>query len=177
MEKLKYSCIMCVFTVSRCSLQGWNELQLGREPPLVFQFKKIYLLNFSCIIKFSSVVEPYMLSEKTYYGVRLIYRIASNSFGLDYPLYACVQLGPARRLKRVSLRTRHFLSQPPMHIDLNGLEMAELRDDGWMQLEICRFFCKGKGQPSWVICFYLMEGNDGPMDGLIFNGLEFYPLN
>ena len=78
-----------------------------------------------------------MLSGNTSYAVRLIFEIGEDSYGLDFPQRGKIKIGAFTFERTVSLCPR----EPHFPSITEEVRTPRKREDGWMEVEVGRFFC------------------------------------
>ena len=163
-----------------------------------FRFEAVALLHDSKSIFISWGNVRRWLTANTYYAARLVFKITSNSLGLYFPMSGGVKEGTRHFRKRICLNssiTRQWirgLLRPSIldklfHLNEDPLfrrEVADVRDDGWMEIEIGRFFNGRRGDVQdeenggynrtgvWVAAPWGCT-----RAGLLVDGIELCPLN
>ena len=105
-----------------------------------------------------------MLSKKTYYATYIVFRIAENSWGLDFPLEAVTNIG--------NFTNRRIVCLNPSG---DGDEDSPESIDGWRKVNIGEFY-SDDGEEGDLL-FALKEIKSlHEKRGLIFEGIELRPL-
>ena len=181
------------------SSEKWRELGLEGEPPAAFRFEKVFLLRNSSSLLIMGLAVQRLLSPDTFYAARLIFRNTVNSFGLQFPVTAgvtqrmicchrrvCIHSEMTRQWRRGQLHPSTFMKLYPLHEDpVFRVEVANVREDGWMELEIGRFYNdyrpgveENKEYEPEGETIVSIKGITGILKyGLVLEGIELWPLN
>ena len=130
-----------------------------------------------------------MLSPKTVYSAYLVVKIADRAYGLDFlPSEASIEVGDFKSQSKVYLSRSegrkkllghaHFQSRiaslrsRPL-LQKEGEAICE-REDGWMEIELGRFFNDGSDDKEVKISLKEVKGQH-LKGGLIVEGIEIRP--
>ena len=127
------------------------------------RFAEVLTLKQVWGLEIAGVINSRMLSKKTYYATYIVFRIAENSWGLDFPLKALMKIGNFTNQRIVCLNPSR-----------DGDEDSPESIDGWMKLNIGEFYCDDGEEGDLV--FALQEIKLDEKSGLIFEGIELRPL-
>ncbi|XP_078440393.1 F-box protein PP2-B1-like [Wolffia australiana] len=130
------------------------------------RFSSVALLRSVCWLEIRGRINCQMLSEKMNYVVLLVFKIARNSNGLDFPQQASIKIGVVNSERTVCLH--------PRNSPLDNDQLPRERADGWMEIEMGTFFCDDARQGE--VEFSLTETVGGHWKyGLLVEGIELRP--
>ncbi|XP_078150768.1 F-box protein PP2-B10-like [Carex rostrata] len=132
--------------------------------PEVAELLKVHWLEIKARINLDGFI------PETNYAAHLIFKIKSNTCGLDTLQKASISMGGHKWKKIVCIKPR--VARP--RNKCIGLPVK--RSDGWMEIELGQFYCNdGTGNQEVVISF--KENNDNiKKSGLIIAGIEVRPI-
>ncbi|KAL6635328.1 hypothetical protein ACP70R_027999 [Stipagrostis hirtigluma subsp. patula] len=152
-------------------------------------------LLFVCWLEIRGEIHSKMLSQDSTYSAYIVFKIADDSYGLDYPVQASVSIGERKSTRQVCIQDyggedededwgenedevphnyrrimrinrRHRAPPPGASVLLPGN-----RDDGWMELELGEF-CNEKGDDGVVSISLTETVRLFGKKGLIVQGIE-----
>ena len=168
MSKLPQILLDVVYIVTALPYSMWKIALLG------IRFAEVAELVAVCWFEIGGSIGCQLLSPRTAYTAYLIFKLASESNGLDHPpQLASVRLGAYASEIYIRLQDDDDSDDDALEEGWQQ-QQRRLRDDGWMEIKLGEF--------------YNDEGNDGDVEirltetkalhwknGLIIQGLEVRP--
>ncbi|MCL7025647.1 hypothetical protein MKW94_030722 [Papaver nudicaule] len=144
------------------------------------RFVEVAQLIYVWWLEIRGKVETRLLSPKTLYGAYLVLKLTNNAYGFNVPVKARVEVvGIAGGGSIVCSEERRLYLDPrngkPSELIEEDQFFAQVRGDGWMEVEVGHFYNEGEDLAGEVRMAVLETERGVVKSGLVVQGIELRP--